>query len=384
MSDKVTEFQFLCDILRRGMAGPEVESLRGRLAAVPDPWSGIIDQANLHYLTPAMSIALQKKGLTNLLPKDVEDYLEESLRLNRVRNKAIKLQCDQLVAALNGEGIAPVLLKGGVYLYSRDDEAFGARMMVDLDILVPPESWEKSIEKTFGLGYEIIVEHQAWTHDYHSLGRPDDPASVEFHKDVGKQRALLSTAEAIDAAVAIGGETLRLGALSPTQRVLHNIFHGAIQDRAHDLRRIPLRSLHDLGLIMEAQGGDIEWPEVSRILAAQGYGGVLNTYCYMADRFLGLPVPVTPVGAAAARCRVNFAYLQINHSLPKSMVDLWASATLPFTQTTIDYIYDTPGRPWRRQAARWRHFWRLIRMHRWGIILKLAKVYRGMYRPSVR
>jgi hypothetical protein len=66
------------------------------------------------------------------------------------------------------------------------------------------------------------------------------------------------------------------------------------------------------------------------------------------------------------------------------MVDLWASATLPFTRTTIDYIYDTPGRPWRRQAARWRHFWRLIKMHRWGVILKLAKVYRGMYRPSVR
>jgi hypothetical protein len=384
LSDKVTEFQFLCDILRWGMAEPEVESLRGRLAETPDPWPGIIDQANLHYLTPALSIALHKKGLANLPPKDVEDYLGESLRLNRIRNEGIRQQCDQLVAALNGEGITPVLLKGGVYLYSRDDEAFGARMMVDLDILVPPVSWERSIETAFGLGYEIIDEHQAWTHDYHSLGRADDPASVEFHKDVGKQRVLLSRAEAIDAAVAIGGETLRLGALSPTQRVLHNIFHGAIQDRAHELRRIPLRSLHDLGLIMEAQGGDIEWPEVSQIMAVQGYGSVLNTYWYMADRFLGLPVPVTPVGAAAARRRVKIAFLQINHSLPKSIVDLWASASLPFTQTTIDYIYDTPGCPWRRQAARWRHFWRLIKMHRWGVVQKLAKVYRGMYRPSVR
>ena len=381
MSSSAEYFLLLCDVLRRS-AAKDSAALRGRLAALPDPWTGIVAQANLHFLTPALWCALEAKGLSDAVPEDARDFLADSFRLNRRRNEQIKSQCDHLVACLNAADITPLLLKGGVYLYEGRETALGMRMMADLDILLPPDRWDEAIERTFGLGYEIIDRHQDWTHDFHALGRPGDMASVEFHRDVGKQHSLLSIEDAFDEAVPLAAGDLRLLALAPTHRAMHNLFHGAVQDRAHDLRRVPLRSLHDLSLIMTARGSQIDWQVVSSAFSAQGYGAVLNNYVYLAERCLGLTLPLPAVDPTAPQRRFRQALFQMNHPLLKTSVDLWASLSLPFSRTTIDYIYRTATHPWRRQAARLQHLLKLVRMHNWRLLGQVAKVYRRMYKAS--
>jgi len=381
VSGSADDFLLLCEVLRRSSA-KDVEALRGRIAAAPDRWTGIIAQANLHFLTPALWYAIEDKGLGDAVPRDAGDYLAESVRLNRLRNERIRRQCDHLIACLNAADIAPRLLKGAVYLYEGRARAFGQRMMADLDILLPPARWDEAIERAFGLGYEIVEAHQDWTHDYHALGRPGDLASIEFHRDVGKQRKLISIEDAFAEAVPLAAGELRLFALSPTHRVMHNLFHGAVQDRAHELRRVPLRSLHDLGLIVAAQGQQIDWQAAASAFRAQGYGAVLESYGYLAERCLGLPLPLTSSNTAAPRRRFRQALFQMNHPRLKTCLDFWASASLPFTRTTIDYIYRTAGHPWRRQVARLQHFLRLVGKHNWRLFGRLAKVYRRMYKPS--
>ena len=375
------DFLLLCDVLRRS-AAQDIEAFRGRIAALPDPWMGIVAQANLHFLTPALWCAVEEQGLADAVPADARDYLAESFRLNRLRNEQIKRQCDQLTACLNAADITPLLLKGGVYLYEGRATAFGLRMMADLDILLPPDRWDEAIERTFGLGYEIVDRHQDWTHDFHALGRPGDMASIEFHRDVGKQRRLISVGDAFAQAVPLAAGDLRLLALSPTHRAMHNLFHGAVQDRAHDLRRVPLRSLYDLGLIVAAQGPQIDWQALSSAFRALGYGAVLDNCVYLAERCLGLSIPLPAADTTGPRRRFRQALFQMNQPRLKTAVDLWASLSLPFSRTTIDYIYRTAAHPWRRQAARLQHFLKLVRRHNWRLLGQVAKVYRRMYRPS--
>jgi hypothetical protein len=382
VSTAVESFDLLCECLRRGHSETEWGILKEKLSSKRSLWPRIIDQANQHYLGPALGLALKQGHLAEVLPEDASDFLEDSLHFNRLRNQKIKAQAEELVKALNSNGIVPVVLKGGVYLFEPHSKAFDTRMMVDIDLLVAPEDWDRSIQTAHGIGYEVLQTHQPWTHDYHPLGRSGDDASVEFHRDVGKQRGLLSAKAALAAARSLDAPNHEIRALSPTHRVLHNIFHGAIQDRAYALARIPLRSLHDLCLILENQGDRIDWQDITTRLEKRRYHSELSAYISQAERCLDLkPLPkIQSTVFLEMHWQICRTQLQMNWL--KSAVDLYATLTHPLARATVEYVQGDASNHAVLQVKRLRHLWFLTQTHGFGVFSKLAKVYRRMYRPS--
>ena len=324
-------------------------------------------------------MALEAPGLTDVLPGDVADFLQESARLNALRNEAIAAQCEALVAGLNAAGLRPILLKGGAHLYMKGT-ARRSRMMVDLDLLVAQGDLMAAVAVADRLGYRVVREHEAWEHDYHILGREGEIATLEFHKTVGQQRHLLSVEDAFRRAVPLATSGVEALVLDPTDRALHNIFHAAIQDRAHHLGRIPLRALHDLGLIRVQSDDAIDWERIAETMTAAGYGGVLPAYLHMAQELLGQPLPqaVAPgPGARAhlARCRL------LRRARPlRSAMELWATITHPFARAHFEYLHGPAPSALALQRGRARLAAGILTKHRHRLVGKLAQEYRKLYR----
>ncbi|WOH56113.1 nucleotidyltransferase family protein [Bradyrhizobium sp. BWC-3-1] len=56
---------------------------------------------------------------------------------------------------MNGQGVAPVLLKGAATLATAPVERRGVRLMSDLDIMVVPDEAERAVAALGAIGYEI-------------------------------------------------------------------------------------------------------------------------------------------------------------------------------------------------------------------------------------
>lgn len=348
-------------------------------AGTGERWAAVIELAGSLFLAPALWTALERKGLSERLPADARDFLMDAQRLNGLRNDRIRDQALELVRALNGAGIAPLLLKGGAFLFDGDRRAARERMMVDLDFLVPDGAFQESVAVAEGLDYRVVYEHQDWTHDYHPLGRPGDAASVEIHRDVGEQRSLIPADEAFRRAVPLSAEGLDLYALSPTDRVLHNVFHSQIQDRQHALDRLPLRQLHDLTLICGRPGDAVSWPEIRAAMEREGYGHALACYLDLANRLLGVPRPP----GFAPSWRTGFHYrrclAQLRYAGLRRLVGFWGTLSHPFGRARIEYIYGSPGNPLMLAVNRARRVGALARRYRGRVFVRAKEVHRDGY-----
>ena len=86
---------------------------------------------------------MEKKGMTEELPEELHTYLDDLHQLNRERNAQLQAQLLEAVQQLNSIDITPVLLKGAMHLVTDMYGDSGARIMSDVDLLVPREDTER-------------------------------------------------------------------------------------------------------------------------------------------------------------------------------------------------------------------------------------------------
>ena len=191
-------------------------------------WMLILEIANEQLLTPALWSALHNSSGAALLPADAREYLAALHRLNGKRNDTLRIQALQLIGGLNEAGITPVLLKGGLALFDGPYADPAARMMRDLDVLVPAGSLEKAIAALEQLGYRLIRRYEAGHHAVGDFARSGDPGSVDLHTELIDQRYVLPASEV--QARAMLKEVRGVRYLSPcaTDRVMHNLLHAQI------------------------------------------------------------------------------------------------------------------------------------------------------------
>ncbi len=378
MSEAVETLLLLCRCLRPAGAPGDVAPATGSPVHA-DQWTAVIDLANAHYLTPALWAALEEKGLTECLPADARDFLREAHRLNRARNIGIKEQAVELVGALNRADITPLVLKGGVYLFEGDQEVFDTRMMVDLDLLVPKHEFDKTVSVTRELGYEVLGQVQDGAHQYPPIWREGDPATVEIHHDVGKQRTLLSVEDAFRSAVPLDAEGLRVFALSPTHRIFHNIFHSEIQDGRYAFSGVSLRYLHDLQIIANRHGDQVDWATIRNMLERGGYGAVFGAYMYLGHRLLGFPLPACAQETFRTRMHLRWYLAQIRFKWVKAILSAWGVISVPFGRCRIEYIYGESRSALSLNVNRLRRAWKLIKHYKLGFLGGIAWVYRTLY-----
>jgi hypothetical protein len=373
MGERLKTLRSLCRCLGQdGDDGPALTNAQ---------WMAVIDLANQNYLTPALWCALEGKGLGAQLPEEAREFLESALALNRLRNQKIREQAVELMAALAAAGIRSVVLKGGVYLFEDDEEAISTRMMVDLDILVPEESLEASAEIAATLGYRVLEESDELFQHIDPLGRPGDLASVEIHRHVGMQRRVLPAEEVLQDAIPVTYDGQTFYVPTPTHRAIHAIFHSEVQAQSnYALGRIPLRYLHDVGLLRSKHDAEIDWDEVKRRLSARGYGHFVPGFLYLADRLLGLRMPESVPVTWRARRHYDWCLAQFKWPALQALVSFCGSLAHPFRRPPVEYIYGETCNTLTLQINRLRYLCYLASAYRGGSFAKLSEVFRRMRR----
>lgn len=353
MSETLETLQSICRCLRRdGVDAPVLDVTQ---------WRSVIELANLHYLTPALWRALDKKGQSNQLPDEMRAFLANAEVLNRVRNETIRDQAAEIMGGLTAAGIHSVILKGGVYLFDDDEEALSTRMMVDLDILVLEEGLEASAEVAATLGYRVALESDELFQHIDPLVRPGGLASIEIHRHVGMQRRLLPAEEVLRDARPLTYRDQTFYVPTPTHRATHAIFHSEVQAQSnYALGRIPLRYLHDLMLLRGKHDAEIDWDEVTRRLSAGGYGHIVPGFLYLADRLFGLPMPEKMPITWRVRRHYDWCLAQLKWPVVRVSTGFLGTLAHPLRRPPVEYVYGEDSNPLRLQINRLRYLRYLV------------------------
>lgn len=273
-----------------------VKALRREICAGTVDWEMVVALANEHLLVPVLWSALKNKELDGYLPEDLREYFFEFYKLNLERNTKITKQIEEAAEQLNRIGIEPVLLKGAAHLVGRGFHDIGARIMTDIDILVPEQDIERSATALKNIGYmedEEFLHKRPEHHHWAPLFRNGDYAGIELHR-----RLLFKESEdALDResiwnnleAVRYAGLDLRM--LNSGFRMLHNLVHSEITDRGYYRGELPLRSLHETLVLVIAGDCAVDWGDVRASLHSRRSRKIFDAYLYLLHRVFRVDIP---------------------------------------------------------------------------------------------
>lgn len=247
-----------------------IAGLRGRIVDQPD-WQGMIALANQTLLTPALFTSLERAGLLERVPGDERDYLQFIRDCNRERNLRLRSQLNEAVAALNGIGVAPVLLKGAVPLF-RSPVALD-RITSDIDLAVAARDEALCQARLEELGYVPLT-------DGRGLARDLDVGVLEL-------RSYRADGFARPKLVRQGEYLVKIP--SPQSRCLHWIAHDLLKEGDYWRGRIDLRHMYDLAQLAENE--PIDWAGLRASLPHKSARNAVDTQLLALYRFFGTSIP---------------------------------------------------------------------------------------------
>lgn len=344
-------------------------ALRPGPAAVPsdDPtgWERVLRLAGDHDLLPAWWSAGVARGWWEALPVDALEQvaarfppgvtqppllLQQAYEANRVRQADLLAQGRTILSRLEAEGITAVPLKGLHTLLAGwwDDPA--DRVMRDLDVLVPADAAERAAGCLTALGYlPFATGHtDEADHELPAVRLPERAGSVEVHTALLVRRW--------SAVLAAPGVLGRGAPMTTTDAVIHSIAHAQLQDDAHLLGRLPLRSLHELAVLSwGARADEVDWVAVRVAFRRASAEAALDAHLDLARSLLGAAVP-PPRGALRARVHAHLCRSLVAN--PPIALVYEQAVFLPraLSDDRMHRLYG-PGSPW---SGRIRHVGRAL------------------------
>lgn len=228
-------------------------------------------------MAATMSAALRKKGLETAIPEPVVKYFDAMRALNLGRNEQIELEIRQFAKTLNGIGVVPVLLKGSCGLMSGLYQDRAARIMYDIDALVPASRVTDCFNLLRREGYDAYWPGPTPNPHHHhlqELRRPGGAAGIELHRELLEQPddKFIDPEEVISQARILNHQGAQVAVPSCTHQAMINIAHAQFADRCYLFGRTQLRSLYDFGLLAHSHRA-VDWNAVQRLFA----GGLKRT-----------------------------------------------------------------------------------------------------------
>jgi hypothetical protein len=306
----------------------QIESNARRIRLQKIAWEKVVWLANQHLLSPALWVELQHQGLEQLLPDELRSYLCDLHRLSLQRNQHLRQQVIDVARVCNAVGVEPILLKGAVSLFSSAYLDPGARVMTDIDILVPREQATECWTLLCDNSYLPIDEYgHDWSrhHHLHPLERPGAYATVEIHREVlppsstgrlfgitlSEDDSRLITDMLVEGSVPFAEGPVAMRRPNPTHRLLHCLLHSAFNElNAYRAGTLPLRSLYELAWLQNFFLDDIDWETINHVMSSGKKSSLFRAWVYLAHRLFGSDLPpgctATPgMWAHHLRCRLQ-------------------------------------------------------------------------------
>lgn len=323
MNQRIKALFFITRCLAKDTRPESIAALRAEMNSGPLSWEAVVNLANSQLITPALWVALKKKGLTEELPGDLRNYLDELHQLNVERNAHLQAQLLEAVQQLNSINVSPVLLKGAMHLVTDMYGDPGARIMSDIDLLIPVDAIDQCLTALHELQYEFVEDiHNDYHEEYHHcapLVRPGAYGSLEIHRSLMESPydEILPTELALAEAEPLVSHGLSMDVLSPTHRALHNILHSQLVDRNYHAGIFSLRSLHEMVTESTVCQETLNWSVIHSVMESKKRSNVLRTYLYQAHRLLGFPLPASIQKTPGCwlyywRCVAGLGWQQIN------------------------------------------------------------------------
>lgn len=272
-------------------------------------WNAVVRVAQQHKVAPALWSAIASRGD---VPSPVKAYFQMERELNARRNTVLMDSLEAIVARLNGEGIAPALLKGSASVASGLYPDPAERLMLDLDLLVTPEQAAASVAALRALGYtDLHVSRTRWVsqevHHLPALCAPSGDFVVELHTWLlDKQyEPMLPHAVVMQRATEVQWRGGRVRMLHPTDRVVHNIVHAQLHHELSDMGTAEIRQLRELCLLVAQFADIVDWQDVERRFTTTRQRRALSGQATHCRELMDIRLPVAEQDAARTMARLQ-------------------------------------------------------------------------------
>jgi hypothetical protein len=257
---------------------------------LPSDWRAFLDLAGRHLVTPAVAWTLRNR---RDLPEWVAEYLESVLCLSRQRAERTLGEIEFAVGRLNAKGIRPVILKGGAALVEELYPDAGARLLMDIDLLVPEPQVPRAVAALAAAGFAAHAPQRRWvtieTHDLPTQIHASWPVGIEIHRrllpriypGLVEPEAVIASAEP----VCFRGTEALLP--HPSDRIAHHVAHSHVMNGEAATGIPQMRLLLELALIIRRHADGADWAEIDRRFSAQGRRAALTGALSLCGTLLG-------------------------------------------------------------------------------------------------
>lgn len=364
MNSTTKTFQLLAQALRVDDGGDADDALGAAVASGSVDWDCLVKLADQERMTAALVAALRRRGLVSKLPKTVQGAFRRRMFMATEVNARIKRQAEQAVGILNEAGITPMLLKGSLHLFEAEPDELCERRMADLDVIVPVDRLEDSIQALRDAGYIPDKEDEGWTYQYRPMYHPDHIIGLELHIRPGEQRNFLDVEEAWEKAVPVDAPGLKIVALEPGHRIAHNVFHSEVQDRGYTLGLVCLRQLYDLAKICTRFEGKIDWQEILDRMERNNMGPLFRARMHLAVKLLGATPPTIAVSDARSSRYLKRCLAQLRWEHLMNGARWFAGMFGPVNRYHLDLLYSCGTTGLNMHMHRAKHIWKIFWRHR--------------------
>ena len=236
-------------------------------------WQALVDLAVAHDVLPPLIWALNQRSLLPPVPVKLAEEARAAhvtSRLSAAYGDHLRRQADlrdQLIAALaalNAEGIVPLLLKGAVHLTLPQSEWHAARAMRDIDMLVAAKQATRANAILLSLGYRADPNPPPLDRHLPELHLPTRAGTIELHTEALSfpARYALNTAEVFARAQNRSIGSVNFQVVPPEWHLLHGLLHHQLADRGHARRILSIKGLWEFARVR--RWGEFRWMELHR------------------------------------------------------------------------------------------------------------------------
>ena len=198
-------------------------------------------------------------------------------------------------------------------------------------------------------------------------------APIELHIRPGEQRDFITVEEAWAGAVPVEAPGLKMVALSPAHRLMHNIFHSEVQDSGYAVGSVCLRQLSDLATISARYSDTLDWGAIGRSMRRHRMDHVFRARMRLAVELLGAPCPGVRIAGLRPRLHLEHCLLELRSPRLAGLTRWFAGVAGPLKRHHLDLLYHCGTGGLSLQVHRARHIGRLLIRHRTGLMSRVAK-----------